>query len=84
MGYSPWSRKESDMTEHRRVYVYVYMYIYVPLYLYVCVYRYTEIASRLFMFVYKCPSQPFFPLTNHHFTVNISQLRSPSSVKCSR
>ena len=86
MGYSPWSRKESDMTEHRHVYVYVYTYIYVPMYLYVCLcaYRYTEIASRLFMFVYKCPSQPFFPLTNHHLTANISQLRSSSSVKCSR
>ena len=76
----------ADMTEHRHVYVYVYTYIYVPMYLYVCLcaYRYTEIASRLFMFVYKCPSQPFSPLTNHHLTVNISQLRSPSSVKCSR
>ena len=86
VGYSSWGCKESDMTEHRHVYVYVYTYIYVPMYLYVCLcaYRYTEIASRLFMFVYKCPSQPFFPLTNHHLTVNISQLRSSSSVKCSR
>ena len=38
MGYSPWSRKGLDRTEHTHVYVYVYKYIYVLMYLYVCVF----------------------------------------------
>ena len=27
-GYSPWSRKESDTTEHTHTYIYTYIYVY--------------------------------------------------------
>ena len=36
MRYSPWGRKELDMTEHTYAYVYVYMYISVSMYLSIC------------------------------------------------
>ena len=43
VGYSPWSRKESDMTEHIHtweIYIYKYMciYIYVHVYIYIYIY----------------------------------------------
>ena len=60
MGYSPWGRKESDMTEqlhyihthtHTHTYIYTYTHIYTHTYIYI--YPHTHIYPHyIYMYIY--------------------------------